>query len=599
MTSDKNTMSALPDPAETSRTLAEIADKSQRLVNEFLQHQVTDGTLGMTDMTSINRAFMDMTQRLMSDPSQLVEAQLRLWQDHLNLWQQSTAAWLGQSTEPVATPDQGDRRFRHEDWQQNFVFDYIKQSYLLTARWLHTTITDVDGLDDRTRRKLDFYTRQFVDALSPTNFPATNPEVLRATLESGGENLLRGLKNLLNDLERGKGKLSIRQTDLDAFEPGRNVAATPGKVVFQNELMQLIQYQPSTEQVYQRPLIIVPPWINKFYILDLREKNSYIKWCVDQGFTVFVISWVNPDEQLAEKNFEDYLSQGPLAAMDAVKQATGEREVNMVGYCLGGSLLACVAAWLAARRDRRLKSCTFFTTMLDFEQPGELEVFIDEEELAALETRMQERGYLDGADMATTFNLLRANDLIWSFFVSNYLLGKEPFPFDLLYWNSDSTRMPAAMHSFYLRNMYQNNLLKEPGGITLLGKPIDLGKVKLPIYSVAACEDHIAPWKSVYSGARLLPGPVRFALGGSGHIAGIVNPPAAGKYCYWTRETLDEDPEQWFQAAERHEGSWWSDWLAWMIPLAGEQVPARQPGDGKLDVIEDAPGSYVRRRADR
>lgn len=321
MTSDKNTMSALPDPAETSRTLAEIADKSQRLVNEFLQHQVTDGTLGMTDMTSINRAFMDMTQRLMSDPSQLVEAQLRLWQDHLNLWQQSTAAWLGQSTEPVATPDQGDRRFRHEDWQQNFVFDYIKQSYLLTARWLHTTITDVDGLDDRTRRKLDFYTRQFVDALSPTNFPATNPEVLRATLESGGENLLRGLKNLLNDLERGKGKLSIRQTDLDAFEPGRNVAATPGKVVFQNELMQLIQYQPSTEQVYQRPLIIVPPWINKFYILDLREKNSYIKWCVDQGFTVFVISWVNPDEQLAEKNFEDYLSQGPLAAMDAVKQA--------------------------------------------------------------------------------------------------------------------------------------------------------------------------------------------------------------------------------------------------------------------------------------
>lgn len=599
MTSDKNTMSALPDPAETSRTLAEIADKSQRLVNEFLQHQVTDGTLGMTDMTSINRAFMDMTQRLMSDPSQLVEAQLRLWQDHLNLWQQSTAAWLGQSTEPVATPDQGDRRFRHEDWQQNFVFDYIKQSYLLTARWLHTTITDVDGLDDRTRRKLDFYTRQFVDALSPTNFPATNPEVLRATLESGGENLLRGLKNLLNDLERGKGKLSIRQTDLDAFEPGRNVAATPGKVVFQNELMQLIQYQPSTEQVYQRPLIIVPPWINKFYILDLREKNSYIKWCVDQGFTVFVISWVNPDEQLAEKNFEDYLSQGPLAAMDAVKQATGEREVNMVGYCLGGSLLACVAAWLAARRDRRLKSCTFFTTMLDFEQPGELEVFIDEEELAALETRMQERGYLDGADMATTFNLLRANDLIWSFFVSNYLLGKEPFPFDLLYWNSDSTRMPAAMHSFYLRNMYQNNLLKEPGGITLLGKPIDLGKVKLPIYSVAACEDHIAPWKSVYSGARLLPGPVRFALGGSGHIAGIVNPPAAGKYCYWTRETLDEDPEQWFQAAERHEGSWWSDWLAWMIPLAGDQVPARQPGDGKLDVIEDAPGSYVRRRADR
>lgn len=589
--------SGAANTAEMSTALAQIANKSQRLVNEFLQRQVNDGSLGMTDMTSISRAFMGMTQRLMTDPARLIEAQSRLWQDYLDLWHKSTIAWLGQPGTPAITPEPGDRRFRHEDWQQQFVFDYIKQSYLLTARWLHSTITGTEGLDDKTRRKLDFYTRQFVDALSPTNFPTTNPEVLRATLDSGGENLINGLNNLLDDLERGKGKLNIRQTDLDHFEPGRNIAITPGKVVYENELMQLIQYQPSTEQVYQRPLLIVPPWINKFYILDLRDKNSYIKWCVDQGLTVFVISWVNPDERLAEKNFEDYLSLGLLAAMNAVEHATGEAQINMVGYCLGGTLLTAAAAYLASCEDQRLQSCTFFTTMLDFAQPGELEVFIDEEELTALEQRMQQRGYLDGTDMATTFNMLRANDLIWSFFVNNYLLGKEPFPFDLLYWNSDSTRMPAAMHSFYLRNMYQNNLLKEPGGITLLGKPIDLGKLHLPVYSVAACEDHIAPWTSVYSGAQLLPGPVRFVLGGSGHIAGIINPPAAEKYHYWTRDILDADPEQWFQAAERHEGSWWTDWLAWLVEQAPEQVTARIPGEGKLAALEEAPGRYVLQRA--
>ncbi len=596
MTSESPQTSGL-DATRMSQTLGEIASKSQNLVNEFLQRQVNDGSLGMTDMTNINRAFMEMSQRLMTDPNRLMEAQLRLWQDYLDLWQKSAVAWWGQSSKPVVTPASSDRRFRHEDWQQQFVFDYIKQSYLLTARWLHSTVTETQGLDDKTRRKLDFYTRQFVDALAPTNFPVTNPEVLRATLDSGGENLLNGLNNLLSDLERGKGKLHIRQTDLNHFEPGRNIAASPGQVIYQNELMQLIQYQPSTEQVYRRPLLIVPPWINKFYILDLREKNSYIKWCVEQGFTVFVISWVNPDERLAEKNFEDYLQTGLLTALDTVEQVTGEAEINTVGYCLGGTLLATAAAYLASCEDQRLKSCTFFTTMLDFTQPGELEVFIDEEELTALEQRMEQRGYLDGADMATTFNMLRANDLIWSFFVNNYLLGKEPFPFDLLYWNSDSTRMPAAMHSFYLRNMYQNNLLKEPGGITLLGKPIDLGKLTVPVYSVAACEDHIAPWTSVYSGAHLLSGPVRFVLGGSGHIAGIINPPAAGKYHYWTRDTLDANPEQWFQAAERHEGSWWTDWLEWVSAQAPERVAARIPGEGPLAALEAAPGSYVRQRS--
>ena len=353
----------------------------------------------------------------------------------------------------------GDRRFRDAAWDNNTLFDYIKQSYLLTARWLQNTVREVEGIDARTARKVDFYTRQFVDALAPSNFVMTNPEVLRATIESRGENLLQGLKNLLDDLERGKGRLAIKMTDMNAFRIGENIAVTPGKVVFQNDLIQLIQYTPTTEKVQRRPLLIMPPWINKFYILDLRPNNSFIRWAVEQGHTVFVISWVNPDQHLAAKTFADYMREGPLAALDAIEMATGEREANVIGYCLGGTLLACTLAYMAAKRDSRIKSATFLVTMVDFAEAGELSVFIDEEQLSSLEERMNAKGYLEGRDMATTFNMLRANDLIWSFVVNNYLLGKSPFPFDLLYWNADSTRMPAAMHSFYLRNMYQENLL--------------------------------------------------------------------------------------------------------------------------------------------
>jgi polyhydroxyalkanoate synthase len=340
----------------------------------------------------------------------------------------------------------------------------------------------------------------------------------------------------------------------------------------------------------------VPPWINKFYILDLRPKNSFVKWCVDQGFTVFILSWVNPDKTMAEKNFEDYLVEGLLAALDAIEQATGERQVNALGYCLGGTLLGAAAAYLAARQDHRLTSCTFMTAMLDFSDPGELEVFIDEEQLSSLERRMERRGYLEGSEMAATFSLLRANDLIWSFFINNYLLGREPFPFDLLYWNSDSTRMPAKMHSFYLRHMYQKNLLKEPGGITLAGEPIDLRKIQIPAYFLATLEDHIAPWKTVYAGTRLLSGPVRFTLSGSGHIAGVINPPAAGKYCHWTRPHTPPTPRAWFGGGQRHDGSWWVDWLQWVQSQGDEKVPARMPGEGNLKPIEEAPGSYVKLR---
>ncbi|HXH03140.1 MAG TPA: class I poly(R)-hydroxyalkanoic acid synthase [Candidatus Competibacteraceae bacterium] len=586
----------MPDPVVLSRTVTKIAEQSQRLVNDFLKRQAADGTLCLEDTLYLGNAFLEMTQRMMAQPGKLVEAQLNLWKSYLDLWQKSAAAFFGQQVEPAVQEEQSDKRFKHNDWEQNYLFSFIKQSYLLTARWVQDVVANVDGMDPKSKRKLEFYTRQFVDALAPTNFPITNPEVLRATIESGGENLVKGLSNLLDDLERGKGKLNIRMTDLDAFELGKNIATTPGQVIYQTELMQLLQYNPSTATVAKRPLLIVPPWINKYYILDLRPKNSFIKWAVDQGHTVFVISWVNPDERLAEKSFDDYLTEGTLAALDAIEQATGEREVNAVGYCLGGTLLAATLGYMAAKKDRRIVSATFLTTLIDFAEPGELEVFIDEEQLNALEKRMERRGYLDGAEMATTFNLLRANDLIWSFFINNYLLGREPFPFDLLYWNSDSTRMPAKMHSFYLRNMYQRNLLREPGGITLAGQAIDLSKVKTPVYFLSTIEDHIAPWKSTYAGTQLFKGPVKFVLGGSGHIAGVVNPPEAGKYCYWTNGSVPADPHAWFESAHQEQGSWWPNWQSWVSQYAGEQVPARQPGEGKLKPLEPAPGSYVKLR---
>lgn len=586
-----------PDPVELSRTMANIAERSQRIVSDFLSRQAADSGLGLADPLNIGEAFLEMTRRLMADPSKLVHAQMNLWQDYMNLWQATARRMMGEPAEPIAEPAPGDRRFRDPAWQENEVFDFIKQSYLLTARWLQSTVREVDGLDEKTAQKVDFYTRQFVDALAPSNFVLTNPEVLRATVESGGENLVKGLQNLLEDLERGKGRLNIRMTDLEAFRIGHNIAVTPGKVVFQNDLMQLLQYEPTTETVHRRPLLIIPPWINKFYILDLREKNSFIKWAVDQGHTVFVISWVNPDETLAEKSFEDYMAEGPLAALDAMERATGEREANVIGYCLGGTLLACTLAYMAAKRDRRVASATYLATMIDFSEPGELGVFIDEEQLKALEARMNEKGYLDGSTMATTFNMLRANDLIWSFVVNNYLLGKDPFPFDLLYWNADSTRMPAAMHSFYLRKMYHENLLPQPGGITLKGVPLDLTRIKTPTFILSTREDHIAPWTSTYKATQLYSGPVRFVLAASGHIAGIVNPPAAEKYQYWTNDELPESPEAWLEGATPHPGSWWPEWGKWIKKFGGGKVRARRPGDRDLPVLEDAPGSYVKVRA--
>jgi len=515
----------------------------------------------------------------------------------LTLWQRTTQRFLGGSAEPMIEPPAGDRRFRDKAWTDNTLFDFIKQSYLLTARWLQGTVKQVDGIDERTARKIDFYTRQFVDAIAPSNFLMTNPEVLRATIESRGENLINGLKNLIDDLERGKGRLAIKMTDMAAFRIGENIALTPGKVVYQNDLLQLIQYVPTTATVKRRPLLIMPPWINKFYILDLQPANSFIRWAVGEGHTVFVVSWVNPDERLATKTFADYMREGPLAALDAIEQAIGEREANVIGYCLGGTLLASTLAYMAVKRDTRIKSATYFVAMVDFAEAGELSVFIDEEQLAALEERMDAKGYLEGRAMATTFNMLRANDLIWSFVVNNYLLGKSPFPFDLLYWNADSTRMPAAMQSFYLRNMYQENLLVKPGGISLDGVPIDLRKIKTPSFLLSTREDHIAPWRSTYAATQIYKGPVKFVLSASGHIAGVVNPPGS-KYGHWENDNNPPTPEEWFATATAVPGSWWPVWERWVSQYSGGEVPARHPGYGKLKPIEDAPGSYVKVRAE-
>jgi polyhydroxyalkanoate synthase len=588
------------DPTELANLYAGIAEKSSRVLTQYMARGQNGGLGGANDELGIGQAFFQAWAQMLTNPVKLAEAQVKLWQDYSALWQSSMMRMLGQETPAVAEPQPGDKRFRHEDWQQNFLFDYLKQSYLIAARHLHQTVGQVEGLDEQTARKVDFYTRQYIDALSPSNFVLTNPEVLRETVASGGQNLVKGLNNLLDDVARsGGGELRTRMTDERAFELGVNIATTPGKVVFQNDLIQLIQYQPAGAQVYRRPLLVIPPWINKYYILDLREKNSYVKWAVGEGHTVFVVSWVNPDARLAHKSFGDYLEEGALAALDAIERATGEREVNVVGYCLGGTLLACALGYLAAKKDERIASATFLASLIDFSEGGELEVFIDEQQIAALEKRMQKRGYLEGSEMATTFNMLRSNDLIWSFVINNYLMGRDPFPFDLLYWNSDSTRMPAAMHSYYLRNFYLENRLAQPGGITLGGVAIDLNRVKTPLYFASTVEDHIAPWRSTYAGAKLFPGAVRFVLGGSGHIAGIVNPPAANKYSYWTHGKLPGAPDDWLKSATQHPGSWWPDWAGWVAQHAGGKVTARTPGKGKLKVIEDAPGAYAKMRVDK
>ncbi|MDE0457018.1 MAG: class I poly(R)-hydroxyalkanoic acid synthase [Chromatiales bacterium] len=648
-----------PDPERLYEAMGRITEQSRRIMQSFIERQANEPReFNPLAPAVVSKAYQALWQQMLTDPRRLVEAQVALWQDYAKLWENTARRMAGEEVAPAVTPEPGDRRFKDEAWSENPLYDHIKQSYLLASKFMLSTVRETEGLDAHTAHKVDFYTRQFIDALAPTNFAMTNPEVARRTVETGGENLVQGLSNMLEDLERGQGRLRVRMTDPEKFKLGENIAVTPGKVVFENDLMQLLQYAPTTETVRKRPLLIVPPWINKYYILDLRPKNSFIKWAVGQGHTVFVISWVNPDERLAGKTMSDYLLEGPVAALEAVGQATGETRVNAIGYCLGGTLLAATLAYLnaadaadspapetaaesgdaggkptdageaqaaesedaghdareskaaeaagaavmqesaalsTAGRRPSIESATFFTTMVDFAEPGELGVFIDEEQLALVEESMKDKGYFDGAKMAEAFNLLRANDLIWSFVINNYLMGKDPFPFDLLYWNSDSTRMPREMHSAYLRDMYQDNRLREPGGITLDGVPIDLSSIDVPVYILSTREDHIAPWKSTYAATRLYSGPMRFVLAMSGHIAGVVNPPSANKYGHFTGE-LAGTPDEWLEAAAAHDGSWWPDWDAWVSEWSGGETPPREPGAGALPVIEDAPGRYVKVR---
>ncbi len=575
-----------------AETWTDIVERSQRVMQDYMNRHSQD-TGSFDDAMRMGQTFMEAATKLMADPVRLMEAHAGLWQNYMDLWQATARRMAGQEVEPLVTPAKDDRRFRDESWSENAVFDYLKQSYLLTSNWLTSTMSDIDGLDKKTQQKLDFYTKLIADAAAPSNFAITNPEVLRATHETKGDNLVKGLQNLLEDFERGNGQLAIKMVDESAFEVGGNLALTPGKVVFQNDLMQLIQYTPTTETVRKRPLLIIPPWINKFYILDLKPENSFVRWTVEQGYTIFVISWVNPDEKLAHNTFEDYLAEGPLAAIDAVKEATGEDKINALGYCIGGTLLACTMAYLATGKKQPIASATYLTSLVDFEQVGDIGVFVDEEQVENLEKMMAKRGYLEGSEMAATFNTLRANDLVWSFVINNYLMGKEPFPFDILYWNGDSTRMPAVMHSFYLRRLYLENALSQ-GELVLLDKKLNLTKIKQPAYLLSTKDDHIAPWVSTYKATQLYPGDVNFTLAMSGHVAGVVNPPAKDKYGFWTNDKLDADPDTWLENAEQHGGSWWPHWSAWLAAQSGEQVPARTPGDGKLDVIEDAPGSYVK-----
>ena len=544
------------------------------------------------DPLNTGQLFGELFASMSRNPEKLMQANLDLWKQGLELYQRNLENFLGGDSEPTPNTD---RRFRHEAWTQQPVFNAIRESYLMLSKHVERLVDETEGLDEKTAARAEFFTRLILDAMSPTNFAGTNPEVIERVMETSGMNLVNGFNNLVRDMKAGDGQLRIAMTDYDAFELGVNVATTPGKVVFENRMFQLIQYAPQTEQVSQVPLLIVPPWINKYYILDLQQKNSLIHWLVSQGHTVFIMSWVNPDESYSDVGFENYVLEGVLEAMDQVALATGEDKVNTIGYCIGGTLLATSLAVLAGRDDNRVNSATFLTTMLDFSCPGELGVFIDKEQLDSLDEKMDQQGFLDGKEMATTFNLLRSNDLIWSFYISNYLLGNDPRPFDLLYWNSDSTRMPAKMHKWYLRNLYLKNRLIESGDIEIDGTSLDLSAIKTPAMFVSAEEDHIAPWQSTWLGARKLGGPVKFILGGSGHIAGICNPPANNKYGYRiSSRKLGKDSAAWKDRTEKHDGSWWPAWNEWVSKFAGDQVPARIPGDGKLQVIEDAPGRYVK-----
>ncbi|AMX92677.1 class I poly(R)-hydroxyalkanoic acid synthase [Mesorhizobium sp. M7A.F.Ca.CA.002.10.1.1] len=542
------------------------------------------------------KTFSKLSEYWLADPQRALEAQTRLFSGYMTVWANAIqrTSNAAQDTEDAVKPERGDKRFLDPEWGRNAFFDFLKQAYLVTSRWAADLVEHAEGLDEHTRHKAGFYVKQVSNAISPSNFILTNPELFRETVASNGENLVRGMKMLAEDIAAGKGDLKLRQADYSPFEIGRNIATTPGKVVGRSDVAEIIQYEPATETVLKRPLLICPPWINKFYILDLNPQKSFIRWAVEQGHTVFVISWVNPDERHGTKSWEAYIREGLQYGLDTVEKATGERDVNAIGYCVGGTLLAAALALMAQEGDDRIKSATFFTTQVDFTYAGDLKVFVDEEQVAAVEKSMSEKGYLDGTKMATAFNMLRSGDLIWPYVVNNYMRGKDPLPFDLLYWNADSTRMAAANHSFYLRNCYLENNLSQ-GTMELAGRTVSLGDITIPVYNLASKEDHIAPALSVFLGSKYFGGTVEYVMAGSGHIAGVVNPPASNKYQYWTGATPTGDFSQWIANATDHPGSWWPHWQGWIEAKDNTRVPARKPGK-HMKTLGDAPGTYVKVR---
>ena len=582
---------------ELARNLLRLFEQGGSVLTQFIER--ADSKMGpysaAAEITEATSTLSDLARLWLADPTRFAEAQGALIRSYADLWNNTVLRMLGQEVTPVAEPEPSDSRFKDPEWSANPYFDFWKQAYLVTSKWAEDMLHNTEGLDERTRQRAEFYLRQVASAVSPSNFPLTNPEVLRETMASNAENLVQGMSLLAEDMRRSGDLLKISQTDATAFEVGRNLATSPGKVVYQNDLLQLIQYAPTTDQVRELPLLIVPPWINKFYILDLTPAKSLIKFLVDQGLTVFMISWVNPDEHLSHKSFEDYMQEGILTAADAVKRETGTEKINVVGYCVGGTLLATTLAYLAARGEELFASASFLATQIDFAHAGDLLLFTDADQLEELNSLMAERGYLDGSRMANVFNMLRPRDLIWPYIVNNYLLGKKPFPFDLLYWNQDSTRMTAANHNYYLREFYGANRLAK-AQLSVAGTRLDMHKVKLPVYELATKEDHIAPARSVYAGALLFGGPVDFVLSGSGHIAGVVNPPGKVKYQYWTNGKRPKTLEQWTASAKEHAGSWWPHWAEWLAEHSGEWTVPRDPGE-KLGVVEEAPGSYVKAKS--
>ncbi len=594
----KNDGVQVPDPITLGKAILDAYEKAQPIfedyINKYSSADAADEFSAFNfDPMNVRETYLEFLDQIAQKPEKYFEIQAEFMQDWITLWQSSVNRFMGDGTQAPQSDLKPDRRFKSAEWQESALFDFIKNSYLLTCRHVEKTIGTADGLSDKQKEKLQFQAKLLTDAMSPTNFAMTNPDVIKETMKTGGQNLVKGFENLLNDLKRGHGDLNISTTKYDAFELGKNIAVTKGEVIYQNDLMQLIQYAPKTKDVFQIPLLVVPPWINKYYILDLREGNSLIEWLVEQGHTVFTVSWVNPTAKLATKQFEDYMLEGMLEAINQIQKATKEERVNIIGYCLGGTLLATTLAYLTKKKKADcVASATFLTTLLDFDLAGDMKLFLDDEQLENLEKMMGQHGILQGKELQRTFSLMRANDLIWSFVVNNYLLGKEPFPFDLLYWNDDCTNMPAAMHSFYLRNMYRDNKLIEVGGITIDGVDIDLSKIKTPCHFISAKEDHIAPWVATYAGIKHLSGDVTFTLAASGHIAGVVNPPAKNKYCYWVNKESAGTPESWLENATEHAGSWWPHWQKWITPRAGKNVTARSVKKG----IEAAPGSYVKVR---